>query len=229
MKKIISFFVLFLFFGTLTAQNVPSDTEQKECSCNCPVCPEVPAEKTVEETKQHTETKENEAESASKDDKHPVMFYQPSAGLGIGGSIFSLRVNNDIDFFLKRMSDGTDIYMGLEVDFRYSYLENHSIYEVPFQLNFLFDFPVKHRTIKRIGLWFSGGIDLAVGYLFYYNYGLDFYNKHDNKERDSIFRIRAAWGLGANMLLHKDLTLKLGFDSFYGIYPDLIFAVGYRF
>jgi len=31
------------------------------------------------------------------------------------------------------------------------------------------------------------------------------------------------------MLLDKNVTLKLGFDSFYGMYPDVVFAVGYRF
>jgi hypothetical protein len=39
----------------------------------------------------------------------------------------------------------------------------------------------------------------------------------------------AAWGFGVNMLFKNDVTLKLGFDSFYGKYPDLICAAGYRF
>ncbi|MBQ4437450.1 hypothetical protein II898_01100 [bacterium] len=207
MKKVISFFVLFLLFFILTAQ----DAEKKyaQSGSEKPVC---------------------ECDPAPKEEKPAKIFYQPSIGLGIGASIFSFRVDNDLEFLLKQLSDGTNVYMGLEIDFRYTpHLGNHSIYEIPLQVNFLFDFPVSHRIIKHIAFWLSGGVDLAIGYLFYYNYGQDFYSTHNNKERDSLFRARVAWGLGANMLLDKNVTLKLGFDSFYGMYPDVVFAVGYRF
>ena len=281
MKKIISFFALFLFAGIISAQevlnepvtpseevekggegapeeapaaenqeseaqNAPSEAEtapepvqespvedQKqaepgECKCDCPVCPEIPAETAVGETKRNTETKEGEAESDLKEDKPSKMFYQPSVGIGIGASIFSLRVNNDFDFLLKHTKSGTNVYMGLEIDFRYSpYLDDHSVYEIPLQVNFLFDFPVYHRTIKRLALWFSAGVDLAFGYLFYYEYDNDEWN--DGKNRDTLFKVMAAWGFGVNMLFKNDVTLKLGFDSFYGKYPDIICAAGYRF
>ena len=204
MKKAISFFVLFLLFFILTAKDAEKGSAQPESEK--PVC---------------------ECEPAPKEEKPAKIFYQPSIGLGVGASIFSFRVDNDLEFLLKQLSDGTNVYMGLEIDFRYTpHLDEYSIYEIPFQMNFLFDFPVSHRIIKHIAFWFSGGVDLAIGYLFYYNYGQNFYNTHDNKEREHIFRIRAAWGIGANMLLHKNVTLKLGFDSFYGMYPDLTFAVG---
>ena len=156
------------------------------------------------------------------------MFYQPSIGIGIGASIFSLRINNDIDFLLKHTKDGTNVYMGLEIDFRYSpYLDDHAVYEIPIQVNLAVDFPVVHRNISRLALWFSAGIDLAIGYLFYYDYDDDDWD--DSKDRDTMFRVMPAWGMGVTMLFRNDVTLKLGFDSFYGKYPDIICAAGYRF
>ena len=44
-----------------------------------------------------------------------------------------------------------------------------------------------------------------------------------------MFKVMPAWGLGVTMLFRNDVTLKLGFDSFYGKYPDIICAAGYRF
>ena len=177
---------------------------------------------------QPEESKECECEPPVQNEKPSKMFYQPSVGIGIGASIFSLRVNNDFDFLLKHTKDGTNVYAGLEIDFRYSpYLDEHSIYEIPIQMNMMLDFMVRHRNIKRLALWFSAGVDLAFGYLFYYDY--DDGEWDNGKDRDSLFKVMAAWGFGVNMLFHNDVTLKLGFDSFYGKYPDIICAAGYRF
>lgn len=285
MKKIFLLFVLFLFFGVLTAQeaqneqsadqNEPSAAQEEVKEVTEPAPAEAPAaenqeteaqnapqeEKTEPETtekpaepepeKAETETPvqaaapaEEEAaqsetaaaqsscEPVQKEEKPSKMFYQLSAGLGLGASIFSFRINNDFDFLLKHTKTGTNVYMGLEVDFRYSpYLDDHSIYEIPLQINFLFDFPVNHRTINRLALWFSAGVDLAFGYLFYYDYNHDEYDEdwENKKDNDTLFKVLAAWGFGVNMLFHNDVTLKLGFDSFYGKYPDVICAAGYRF
>lgn len=204
----------------------PAEPEQKEVQSETRTQPEAaPAENVKEEPVQTTKTKELEVK---KYDEPSKMFYNPSAGIGIGASIFSFRINNDFDFLLKHVAGGTDVYLGLEIDFRYSpYIDNHSIYEIPIQLNFLFDFPVNHRNIKRLSLWFSGGTELAFGYLSYYDYGDEY--DDDGKDRDSRFKVMAAWGFGVNMLFKNDITLKLGFDSFYGKYPDLICSAGYRF
>lgn len=189
-------------------EETPAKTEPEECACECPACPA--------------------AETFAKDDKPSKVFYQPSAGLGIGASIFSFRINNDIDFLLKHTAGGTDVYLGLEIDFRYSpYINDHSIYEIPLQLNFLFDFPLNNRNVKRLALWFSGGVDLAFGYLSYYDYGDEY--DDDDKDRDSRFKLLAAWGMGLDLIFHNDVFLKLGFDSFYGKYPDLVCVAGYRF
>ncbi len=163
-----------------------------------------------------------------EDETPSKMFYQLSAGLGLGASIFSFRVNNDIDFLLKHTKGGTNVYLGLEVDFRYSpYIDDYPIYEIPLQLNFMFDFPLRHHNLSRIAMWFSGGIDLAFGYLSYYDYDDDDWD--DDKDRDHRFKVLAAWGFGVNLLFKNDVTLKLGFDSFYGKYPDLVCVAGYRF
>ena len=207
----------------------PAEAAPEEAKNETPAQPEeAPAEPAKEEEIQ-PETAENTAcEPVLKDEKPAKFMYQPSAGLGLGASIFSLRVNNDIDFLLKHTKNGTNVYLGLEIDFRYSpYLDDHSVYEIPLQMNMLFDFPVVHRNISRLSLWFSAGVDLAIGYLFYYDYDDDEWD--DRKDRDSMFKVMAAWGFGVTMLFRNEVTLKLGFDSFYGKYPDLVCVAGYRF
>lgn len=202
----------------------PAEPEPKETKKETPA----PAETAKEEPAQPEAAPQPASEPVIKEEKPSKMFYNPSAGLGIGASIFSFRINNDFDFLLKHTDGGTDVYLGLEIDFRYSpYIDDHSIYEIPIQLNFLFDFPLSNKNVKRLSLWFSGGIDLAIGYLSYYDYDDDY--DDDGKDRDSRFKLMAAWGMGVSMLFHNDVTLKLGFDSFYGKYPDLVCVAGYRF
>ena len=207
----------------------PVEAAPEETKKETPAQPEeAPAETAKEEPAQPETAQQPASEPVIKEEKPSKMFYQPSVGIGVGASIFSMRINNDFDFLLKHTKNGTNVYMGLEVDFRYSpYLDEHSIYEIPLQVNFLFDFPVSHRTIDRLDLWFSAGVDLAFGYLFYYDYRDDEYD--DEKDKDTLFKIMAAWGFGVTMLFKNDVTLKLGFDSFYGKYPDVICAAGYRF
>lgn len=206
-------------------KETPSKTEPKSAAPEQPAAA-APAEKVKENSVQPEAAKELSCESVLKNDEPSKMFYQPSVGLGIGASIFSLRFNNDFDFLLKHTKDGTNVYAGLEIDFRYSpYLDDHAVYEIPIQMNMMFDFPLRHNNLSRIALWFSAGVDLAFGYLFYYDY--DDYD--DDKDRDTLFKVMAAWGFGVNMLFKNDVTLKLGFDSFYGKYPDIICAAGYRF
>ena len=205
------------------------EPEPEEAKTETPVQPAAPAEPAKTEPAQpETAAAQSACEPVQQEEKPSKMFYQPSIGVGVGASIFSLRINNDIDFLLKHTKDGTNVYMGLEIDFRYSpYLDDHAIYEIPIQVNLAVDFPVVHRNISRLALWFSAGIDLAIGYLFYYDYDDDDWD--DSKDRDTMFRVMPAWGMGVTMLFKNDVTLKLGFDSFYGKYPDIICAAGYRF
>lgn len=208
----------------------PAESEPEETKTETPVQAAAPAEpaNTAPAQPQQTAAEEPKPAENPEDKKPSKMFYQLSAGLGLGASIFSFRINNDIDFLLKHTKGGTNVYLGLEVDFRYSpYIDDHSIYEIPLQLNFIFDFPLRHHNISRVAIWFSGGIDLAIGYLSYYDY--DDYELDDDKDRDSHFKVLAAWGFGVNLLFKNDVTLKLGFDSFYGKYPDLVCVAGYRF
>ena len=207
----------------------PAGAAPEEAKKETPAQPaEAPAETAAEEPAKSETAQQPASEPVVKDEKPSKMFYNPSAGLGIGASIFSFRINNDFDFLLKHTAGGTDVYLGLEIDFRYSpYIDDHSIYEIPLQLNFLFDFPLTNRNVKRLALWFSGGVDLAFGYLSYYDYDDEY--DDDGKDRDSRFKLMAAWGMGVTMIFHNDVTLKLGFDSFYGKYPDLVCVAGYRF
>jgi hypothetical protein len=211
------------------AAEKPAEPAPEETKTETPAQPAAPEEPAKEEPAQpEPAAAQSVCEPVQKEEKPSKMFYQPSIGIGIGASIFSLRINNDIDFLLKHTKDGTNVYMGLEIDFRYSpYLDDHAVYEIPIQVNLAVDFPVVHRNISRLALWFSAGIDLAIGYLFYYDYDDD--NWDDSKDRDTMFKVMPAWGMGVTMLFKNEVTLKLGFDSFYGKYPDVICAAGYRF
>lgn len=215
------------------AEETPAEEKEK-------ISPESDAEETAGTTKEKSENtpEENTADSYTQTggystsaykeiDKPSRIYFQPVVGMEMGASLFSFTVNLDLDVLLKQASDGTNIYFGLGVDFRYTpYLDDdHPIYELPVQLNLEFDFPTRNRNLSHAGLWFSGGIDFAFGYLSYYDYKDDF----EDKDKDKIFRLRPSWGMGVNLLFRNNLALKMGFDSFYGKYPNLICAVGYRF
>lgn len=195
------------------------ETEQKPA--------EEPAQAQTEEPASEPAACDCSHAEQQKDKKEPQgIYFQPTVGMGIGASIFSIVLNTDLDFLLKHTNDGTNIYFGFDIDFRYSpYLDDHSIYEIPVQLNLAFDFKTNHHNIDYVALWFSGGIDFAFGYLFYYDYDEDF----DGKDKDKIFKVRPAWGMGVDLLFKNNLVLKLGFDGFYGKYPNLLCAAGYRF
>ena len=178
------------------AAEKPAEPAPEETKTETPAQPAAPEEPAKEEPAQpEPAAAQSVCEPVQKEEKPSKMFYQPSVGIGIGASIFSLRINNDIDFLLKHTKDGTNVYMGLEIDFRYSpYLDDHSIYEIPIQVNLAVDFPLVHKNISRLALWFSAGIDLAIGYLFYYDYDDD--NWDDSKDRDTMFKVMPAWGMG---------------------------------
>ena len=217
-------------------QKAPETEPNKENEKEKPETPAQPIETSAESVKpaetrepvaepdKPVETEKPEYETSPKDEKPSKAFYQLSAGMGIGASLFSMRLNNDIDFLLKHTKNGTNFYMGLEIDFRYApYVgeDDDPIYEIPIQANMIFDFPLNHRNLSRIALWFSAGVDLA--------FGVYDWDDWDDRESQDTFKAMAAWGFGVNMLFKNDVTLKLGFDSFYGKYPDIICAVGYRF
>ena len=203
------------------------ETEQKPAEKPEPAEETKPEQVQAEEAKPESETCDCSSAELQKGKKKPQgIYFQPSVGMGIGASIFSVILNTDIDFLLKHTQDDTNIYFGFDVDFRYSpYLDDHPIYEIPVQLNLAFDFKTSHRNIDYVALWFSGGINFAFGYLYYYDYDEDF----DGKDKDKTFKIRPAWGMGVDLLFKNNLVLKLGFDGFYGKYPNLICAAGYRF
>lgn len=210
------------------AEEAPEPVGNKEAENDKPA-EAAPAEDEDGNPEQPAELGKAACEPVPNNEKPKRVFYQPTLGVGLGASIFSFRFNNDIDFLIKHAKNGANVYIGLDVDFRYSpYLDDHSVYELPIQMNFTFDFPVTNRNVNRVSLWFSGGVDLAFGYLWYYDYR-DRDDWDDDKDRDKIFRALFAWGFGVNLLFHNDIAMKIGFDSFYGKYPDLTVAVGYRF
>ena len=206
-----------------TAAEKP-ETEQKPVEEQKPV--KEPEPERVQTEKPETGSDTCSCNPAEQQKEPQGIYFQPSVGMGIGASIFSVVLNTDIDFLIKHTNDGTNIYFGFDIDFRYSpYLDDHPIYEIPVQLNLAFDFKTHHPNIDYVALWFSGGINFAFGYLYYYDYDEDF----DGKDKDKTFKVRPAWGMGVDLLFKNNLVLKLGFDGFYGKYPNLICAAGYRF
>ena len=72
----------------------PAEPEPKETKKETPA----PAETAKEEPAQPEAAPQPASEPVIKEEKPSKMFYNPSAGLGIGASIFSFRINNDFDF-----------------------------------------------------------------------------------------------------------------------------------
>lgn len=215
------------------AESLPETAVQEAQPAQAVAEEAAPEQKTIEEPEpEQTQTEEVKPESAvcdcsAADKKAPQkVYFQPTVGMGIGASLLSLSVNTDLDFLLKHTDDGTNIYFGFDIDFRYTpYLDDHPIYEIPLQLNLALDFKTRSNNVAYVALWFSGGINLAFGYLFYYDYDENL----DGKDKDKIFKLLPAWGMGLDLLFKNNLAIKLGFDSFYGKYPNLLCAVGYRF
>ncbi|MBO4699018.1 hypothetical protein J5690_05335, partial [bacterium] len=67
--------------------------------------------------------------------------------------------------------------------------------------------------------WISVGLDMMYGH------------KIDDvgKKFDAAVSYYVAWGTGVDLVFRNYLVLKLGLDSFWGVFPDFTFAVGYRF
>jgi len=208
---------------TQPAQAVPEEPETEQKTTGEPE----PKQTQTEETKTGSAVCNCSAADQKAEKKTPQkVYFQPTVGMGIGASLLSLSVNTDLDVLLKHTDDDTNIYFGFDIDFRYTpYLDDHPIYEVPLQLNLAFDFKTRSNNVAYVALWFSGGIDLAFGYLYYYDYNENL----EDKDKDKIFKLRPAWGMGLDLLFKNNLAIKLGFDSFYGKYPNLLCAVGYRF
>ena len=207
MRKVLIFSVILMLFGTLSAEE----------AVNAENAPENAAA--------------TESQNESKAEKQKIFYIQPAFGFGTGFSIFRPTISLDADILVAKLAK-SDVYVGLDLDFRYIVLQQvigpAPKVELPLQANTVFDFATPNVVLKSVGLWLSAGVDL-IFYRGYYrrpdkNGEMDyFYDAHDS------LRCFAAWGIGIDLLFEKNIVLKLGIDGFGGVYPDLTVTVGYRF
>lgn len=179
----------------------------------------------AEEAKNNTETASQAGETADvsrETEEKPKFFYvQPALGFGTGMSAFRPTLALDIDFLVAHTSI-VNYYIGLDLDFRWPMIDYElldPIVDSAFLVNGVFD--IKTGTnphIKSVSLWISLGLEMF--------YGREI---NDGEKRDATLFYMVGWATGVDLVFKPSIVLKLGIDNFLGYYPDLTFAVGYRF
>ena len=200
MKKKVIFLAIMLVFGLLGAEEMQKETPSP-----------------------YTETA-----TVEKNDEKPKFFYiQPALGLSSGFMEFSVMADIDAGFLVKHTGKGSNIYLGLDLDFRYSPIpgvfeeeEIRNILEFPIQANLTIDFKNRNRLaphIAFISVWGSLGINLFIeqdNYDYVYTGGL----------KEGV-----AWGTGFSILFKSNMVFKTGISAFRGRYPQVFLLIGYRF
>ena len=199
MKKTAIFLIMFLFFSAVAAETVSNEV------------------KTAENGGSETAAKD---ESSQTEEAPKKFYFQPALGIGTGFSVFRTNLSMDLDFLLKRSQSGVGVYMGLDFDLRYATILWDNLIELAFQVNGVLDMDLKNQPhLKSLSIW------LSFGFLMTFE---DDY-EDDYEDDFELSRMRPAWGMGTDLVFKNDMILKLGLDSFLGLYPDLTVAVGYRF
>ena len=190
---------MFLFFSAVAAETVSNEV------------------KTAENGGSETAAKD---ESSQTEEAPKKFYFQPALGIGTGFSVFRTNLSMDLDFLLKRSQSGVGVYMGLDFDLRYATILWDNLIELAFQVNGVLDMDMKNQPhLKSLSIW------LSFGFLMTFE---DDY-EDDYEDDFELSRMRPAWGMGTDLVFKNDMILKLGLDSFLGLYPDLTVAVGYRF
>ena len=211
MRKIFIFFALFFLFCLLSAEEisetVKEDSKNQEKTCGC---------------------------NEEKSDKEPDFFYfEPSIGIKTGLPIlFSAVLDMSFDFLVYSREQRPNIYLGLNLGLRYSPFgdainddEDTTRLDFPFQARISFDFKRNRRHVDYVSFWLSGGANL----MWWQETHWIWENHADIKATESFWAVTAAYGFGLDLVFKKDVVLKFGFDSYRGIWPEPVVAVGYRF
>lgn len=213
MKKTFLFLVIFFLFLTLSASEM--------------------AEKNGENQKKHAQncscgiSNENET-------KPKIFYFAPAIGIKTGmPAYFSAVADMDLDFLVYHAKKGHNLYLGLDLGLRYTpYSDEYGYSErrehivgFPLQVNIVFDSKRHNPHVDYLSFWISGGADLMC----WQETNWIWENHVDVKIRKSFFEVTAAWGIGLDLIFKNNMVLKFGFDSFHGIYPELMIALGYRF
>ena len=234
MKKPLLFFTLFFFFVFLSAEEVQVGEytiedvtitlfEEREPQAE----PEVEPEPEKEQKKEAAEKEERGCDvSRETSEKPEKFFFQAAAGV-LTGINFNLAANFDFGFLVFHSPAGNNLYIGFETDFRYAMKnwmvddrDDYNIFEIPFQAHLTVDFKNKNPFVPYLSMWFSLGAELLL-------------ESEADSPRDSKkfkgARAAAAWGTGLNLVLKNGVVFKTGLEGYKGMYPVMLFALGYRF
>lgn len=208
MKKIILFFAVFFLFSVLAAEEIPAENkETQELSENTNACP-------CNEFKNYNKTKK---------------FYfalVPTFELP-----WTISAGMDIDFLLKHTEKGHNIYLGLSFTPGYSFFqyELFNVFELPFQVNAVFDFKQNNCVVDYLSLRISGGINLLFGQPETSNYD------DDARRYGGLSRIAPAAVINLDLIFVNNMIFRVGLNmaSYGSIFeswlPFPIFGLGYRF
>ena len=198
MKKTLLFFIVFLFFGFVNAEEVQKESELAEDKI----------------------TTGSEAQQ-EKDEQPKIIYIQPAIGFGTGMSAFRPTLALDIDFLAAHTSK-VNYYIGLDLDLRWPLIYYDLFYPIidsSFLVNGVFDVTtVTSPHVRSVSVWISLGLEMY--------YGREI---NDSGKKDATLFYAVGWGAGVDLVFTPNIILKLGLDNFLGCYPDLTFAVGYRF
>ncbi len=199
MKKIALLFLLLFFFGTLTGEEIRS------------------------ESKPGTEEKTENAEYGRK-----KLYVQPllAAGASCGGEddlffgVFNVSVQ--VDFLVADLKRGRSIYMGFDAGFKYNFFF-YQTWDVPLNSNIVFDFKTNSQngTPENVSLWFSFGMGIA-----HYNHG-DVVGLESEGNKATVIDI--SWGIGTDLKFMNNIVLQFAVKSFAMIYIIPTVGIGYRF
>lgn len=239
MKKLLLFFTIFLFFSFLIAEDVQVGEytiedvtitlfEEREPEPEPEKEPETEPEKEqIKEAAVKTEKGDPGRDIPAKTEEKPKKFFFQAAAGVLTGINFNVAANFDFGFLVFHSPAGNNLYIGFETDFRYAMKnwmvddrDDYNIFEIPFQAHLTVDFKNKNPFVPYLSMWFSLGAELLL-------------ESEADSPRDSKkfkgARAAAAWGTGLNLVLKNGVVFKTGLEGYKGMYPVLLFGLGYRF
>ena len=166
--------------------------------------------------------------------KAPKFFYfEPAIGIKTGLPVpLGAVVDMNFDFLVHSTEKKHNIYLGLDLGFRYDYGEFHyedgnydndkeDVLKLLIKANAAFDFKRPGPYVDYLTLRLSAGPELA--------WGQEEYLHNEVCDKRFFFKVGAAWEIELDLVFKNNIVLKFAFDSVAGIYPDPVIGIGYRF
>ena len=170
------------------------------------------------------------AADKNESDKAPKFFYfEPAIGIKTGLPVpLGAVVDMNFDFLVHSTEKKHNIYLGLDLGFRYDYWEIYdgdnndkkNVLELLIKANVAFDFKRPGPYVDYLTLRLSAGPDLIWWQKYWPSRG---------EEKKIFFKVGAAWEIELDLVFKNNIVLKFAFDSVAGIYPDPVIGIGYRF